>query len=67
MEEPKRCSIFSNTWHFAVYVGRMGVACPLPAFGGSTWYNPRFKQWLMLPEVIMAANDSLSQDECMNA
>jgi hypothetical protein len=42
MEEPKQCSIFSNSWHFAVYVGRMGVTCPLPAFGGSIcpwWYR----------------------------
>jgi hypothetical protein len=33
MEEPKQCSIFSNSWHFALYVsyiGRMGVACPFP-------------------------------------
>jgi hypothetical protein len=33
VEEPKQCSIFSNRQHFAVYVGRIGVACPLPAFG----------------------------------
>jgi hypothetical protein len=29
MEEPKQCSILSNSWHFAVYVGRIGVACRL--------------------------------------
>ena len=27
-------SIFSNCQHFALCTGSMGVACPLPAFGG---------------------------------
>jgi hypothetical protein len=41
MEEPKQCSIFSNSWHFAVYVGRMGVAClwrvDMPSAYGIAW------------------------------
>ena len=34
-------SIFSNRQHFALCTGSMGVACPLPAFGGSIhpWYE----------------------------
>jgi hypothetical protein len=32
-EEPKQCSIISNSWYFTLYVGRMGVACPLPRVG----------------------------------
>jgi hypothetical protein len=46
MEEPKRCSIFSNRQHFALYVGRIGVACPLPGLIRPCWdTTPALPHW----------------------